>query len=112
MPIENASPGTYNATLSLSESNKLKDIAILDTSGDIVWEGKDVEFASGKVNNLQYKVVDNTQDLFVAARAESSLVVTAEFTATSVPQATGSSGAGRLRGCVWVVVVGIAFAVL
>jgi len=114
MPIENASPGTYNATLSLSESNKLKDIAILDTSGDIIWESKDVEFVSGKVNNLQYQVVDNTQDLFVAARAESSVVVTAEFTATSVPQATGSSGAGRLRGCVWgvVLMVGMIFAVL
>lgn len=112
MPIEPSSAGTYNGTLTLSNSDKLKEIAILDSSGDVVWEGKDVGYAGGKINGLQYKVVDDTQDLFVAARAESSVAVSAEFTATTVPQPTGSSRAGRLKGYVPGVVVGVGFAMM
>jgi hypothetical protein len=101
MPIERAAAGTYNATLTLSGSDKLRDISILDAAGDVIWEGKDVDFSGGRLTGLQYSVADDTQDLFVAASAESSVSVTAEFSATSVPQAnTGSSGAGRLR-CGW-----------
>ena len=112
MPIEAAAPGTYNATLSFSGSDKLKDVAILDSAGDVVWEVKNGGFSGGKIAGLEYKVTDDTQDLFVAARAESSVSVTAEFAATSVPQATGTSGVGSLRCGRGVFVSGIVLALM
>ena len=93
MPLEASGPGTYNATLSLSEADRLEDVSIVDGAGGLVWPrdssaGVSSSFANGQQRSLQYQVQDDTQDLFVAAKAATSVSVSAAFTATSVPQAT------------------------
>ncbi|KAK4032359.1 hypothetical protein C8A01DRAFT_20551 [Parachaetomium inaequale] len=99
MPLEPAGPGTYNGTLSLSNLDSLEDVSIVDGAGGLVWNSTGA--MSGQ-SSLQYEVLDDTQDLFVAARAATSVSVSAAFTATSVPQATGTSSSGAMRsggGC-------------
>lgn len=54
------------------------------------------EFVNGQ-SSLQYKVQDDTQDLFVAAKAATSVSVSAAFTATSVPQANSSVSSAAMR---------------
>ena len=100
MPLEAAGPGTYNATLSLSNVESLRDVSVVDGAGGLVWNGTaGAAFVSGQSVGLQYRVQDDTQDLFVAAKAATSVSVSAAFTATGVPQATSSpSSAARRSG--------------
>lgn len=96
MPLESGSPGTYNATLSLSNLDRLQDVSIVDGAGDLVWNmTAGAAFVNGQ--SMQYKVQDDTQNLFVAAKASTSVSVSAAFTATSVPQATTSSKSSAAR---------------
>ncbi len=99
MPIESSGPGTYNGTLSLSSLQGLEDVSIVDGAGGLVWNSTaGAAFVNGQTT-LQYKVQDDTQDLFVAAKAATSVSVSAAFTATSVPQATSSSvSSAAMRG--------------
>ncbi|KAH6855796.1 hypothetical protein B0I37DRAFT_411761 [Chaetomium sp. MPI-CAGE-AT-0009] len=119
MPLEASGPGTYNATLSLSNPDSLEDVSIVDGAGGLVWDstaGGAPPLADGR-RTLQYSVLDDTQDLFVAARAATSVSVSAAFTATSVPQ-VGSSGAASLaslRGggvCVLGFVAAVVFGIM
>lgn len=100
MPLEAAGPGTYNATLSLSGAESLRDVSVVDGAGGLVWNGTSAgaAFVSGQNVSLQYKVLDDTQDLFVAAKAATSVSVSAAFTATGVPQATSSPSSAARRG--------------
>lgn len=125
IPLEAGGPGTYNATLSLSNLARLEDVSIVDGSGGLVWESNAAGSSSSSFTNgqrsLQYKVQDDTQDLFVAAKAATSVSVSAVFTATNVAQATtvpdsaasrsmcgdGVYARGLLVGVVVGVVVGI-----
>lgn len=91
MPLESGGPGMYNGTLSLSSLEGLEDISILDGAGGLVWSSAGAAaFVNGQ-SSLQYEVQDETQDLFVAAKAATSVSVSVAFTATSVPQATSTS---------------------
>jgi hypothetical protein len=86
----------YNGTLTLSNLDKLEDVAIVDGAGGLVWNSTGAGAFSGGQSSLQYQVLDDTQDLFVAARAATSVSVSAAFTATSVPQASTSSPSGAM----------------
>ena len=96
MPLESGGPGTYNGTLSLSNLDSLEDVSIVDGGGGLVWNSTGA-IINGQ-SSLQYTVQDDTQDLFVAARAATSVSVSAAFTATSVPQATGTPSSAGMRG--------------
>jgi len=97
MPLESSGPGTYNGTLSLSNLESLENISIVDGAGGLVWNSTArAEFVNGQ-SSLQYKVQDDTQDLFVAAKAATSVSVSAAFTATSVPQANSSVSSSAMR---------------
>lgn len=91
MPLEASGPGTYNATLSLSKADRLEGVSVVDGAGGLVWDGAGgSSFADGQ-RSFQYQVHDDTQDLFVAAKAATSVSVSAAFAATSVPQATATT---------------------
>lgn len=97
MPLESGGRGTYNGTLSLSSLERLEDVSILDGAGGLVWDSTGAAFVSGQSTSLQYQVQDDTQNLFVAAKAATSASVSAAFTATSVPQATSSQSSAAMR---------------
>lgn len=78
-------------TLSLSKADRLEGVSVVDGAGGLVWDGAGgSSFADGQ-RSFQYQVHDDTQDLFVAAKAATSVSVSAAFAATSVPQATATT---------------------
>jgi hypothetical protein len=89
MPLEAGSAGTYNGTLEFSNTESLEDVCIIDGAGVLVWQSPKTSIDDE--SNVQYQIQDDTQDLFVAAKASKSLSVSASFTAHSVSPASSSS---------------------
>jgi len=90
--LEAGGPGIYTGTLPLPNLAGLDNICIVDDSSDLVWNGSAAAFVNGQ-RSLQYEVLDDIQQLCVAAKASTSVSVNASFTATGVSKATSSSAA-------------------
>jgi hypothetical protein len=98
MPLSDSKPGIYNGTLGFSNTAGLEDIAILDGSGGSLWNNTGT-WISG-TRDVQYQVQDESQDLFVAAKASKSVSVSASFSATGIVRASSSSSSAS-RAHTW-----------
>lgn len=91
IPLMNIGTGLFGGDLTIATNDTLNDVCIIDAAGETLWSSPGT-WASQV--NAQYQVQDDTQDMFVAARASAMVDVTATLSQTAVPfKSTSSSSA-------------------
>ena len=93
-PLEASETGDYTGTVALSSNDSLTDVCLIDSSGETLWNSPGT-WTNGDTA-LQYRVQDGTQDLFVAAKASTTVSINASFTSTrSSPSPSPSRSQSR-----------------
>jgi hypothetical protein len=90
MPLSPSGRGSYNGTLSISDTSRLTNISIIDDGGELLWKISEPWVKGQGSKEVQYEVQDDTQDLCVVAKADRSVDVSATFTATGALRVASS----------------------